>query len=132
LENSKFYNITCHRNYSKNLSAENHIVVEWHVQNEGAIKYYEIEKSADGRTFSIVATRQARDRNLNQVNYRWLDINAATGSNFYRIRSAYLDGEIKYSGVVKVITTKDKSYYLVSPNPLTYQQYHFSSICQST
>ena len=94
------------------------IAVEWKVQNEAGIKSYEIEKSAEGRTFSKAATQVATGNNNSNVDYNWLDANVITGNNFYRIRSVSLNSEVKYSTVVKVTISKGKTEYAVYPNPL--------------
>ncbi len=95
----------------------NDIAVEWRVQNETGIKHYEVQKSADGRIFSIAEKQTAAGNNMSIVNYRWLDVNATTGDHFYRIRSIDLNGENKYSPIVKVTIGKGKAGYFVYPNP---------------
>lgn len=97
----------------------NDIAVEWKVQDESAIRHYDVEKSVDGRTFSKAATQIATGNNLSTVTYNWLDVNATPGNNFYRIRSVGLNGEIKLSQIVKVTIGKGRADYTVYPNPLT-------------
>ena len=95
----------------------NNIAVEWKVENESGVKQYEVEKSADGYLFTNVATKSAGN-NQSSVSYNWLDVNAITGNNFYRICSVGLNGEIKYSAVVKVAISKGKPGYKVYSNPV--------------
>ena len=45
----------------------NDIAIEWKVQNETAIKHYEVEKSTDGITFTNVVTQTATGNNLSSV-----------------------------------------------------------------
>lgn len=94
------------------------IAVEWVVHNEEGIKHYEVEKSTDGRNFSKAVIQAATGNNIHTVNYSWVDVNATTGNNFYRISSTALDGDIKYSQVVKVTIGKGKAGYEVYPNPV--------------
>ncbi|MCY7423259.1 MAG: T9SS type A sorting domain-containing protein [Chitinophagaceae bacterium] len=97
----------------------NDIEVEWRVLNEAGIKNYEVQKSADGRIFSIVEKQTAVGNNMSIINYRWVDVNATAGDHFYRIRSIGLNDEIKYSPIVKVTIGKGKAGYFVYPNPPT-------------
>ena len=94
------------------------IAVEWKVQNEAGIKHYEVEKSADGRAFSKAAIQVTTGNNNSTVNYKWLDVNAVTGNNYYRIRGVAQDGQVTYSQVVKVTIGKEKAGYAIYPNPL--------------
>ena len=95
------------------------IAVEWKVESESNIKQYEIEKSLDGNHYTKAGIVAANNSTVN--NYNWLDTQATTGCNYYRIKSIHIAGNIKYSVVVKVIITKIKSSpsIAVYPNPIT-------------
>ena len=96
----------------------NDIAVEWKVSNQVNIQKYEVEKSADGISFTKVATQNATGINGSDANYNWLDVNAYTGDNFYRIRSIGIGGDIKYTAIVKVTITKGNPAITVYPNPV--------------
>ncbi len=89
------------------------IAVEWIVANEVNTKYYEVEKSIDSRNFIAKGTVQASGINT----YNWLDENAVNGYNYYRIKSVDNNGQVKYSGVVKV-QVGGKAGMAVYPNPI--------------
>lgn len=95
------------------------IIVEWKVENESGIKQYDIEKSSNSTTFIKVAVQPAKGNNSSTVNYAWQDLSPAEGNNFYRIQGIGIDGEIKYSPVMKVSTGKGRAAYEVYPNPVT-------------
>ena len=83
------------------------------------MKKYETEKSLDGNHYTTVNTVAANNLPVN--NYNWLDTQAVTGYNYYRIKGTSINGEKKYSVVVKVAIAKIKSALsiVVYPNPVT-------------
>jgi hypothetical protein len=103
----------------KAFGVNKNIEVEWKVENELNIKQYDVEKSADGLHFLKAATIASPTNNSSSVNYQWLDEAPATGNNYYRIRSVGIDGESKYSAVVKVVTGSGSPQITVYPNPVT-------------
>lgn len=92
------------------------INVEWNVENENNIKHYEIEKSTDGNSYSKINTTAAK--NTPASFYNWLDTDAKTGYNYYRIKSVDVNGKIEYSKVVKVFVGTLKQLIAVYPNPV--------------
>ena len=93
------------------------IQVEWVVENESSIKQYEVERSADARSFVKQHTAAAKNTALS--NYNWLDENYAAGNNYYRIKSIDNNGKIEYSKVVKVFAASASSQEItVFPNPV--------------
>ena len=99
-----------------------HIAVEWKVDNQMNITAYEVEKSADGRTFSKVTTQLVVGANGTSVTYNWLDLNAFSGNNYYRVRSIGNGGEVKYSTIVNVNIGNAHSVIAVYPNPVINRQ----------
>ncbi|MEO6228773.1 MAG: fibronectin type III domain-containing protein [Ferruginibacter sp.] len=93
------------------------IAVQWQVENQLNIRSYEVEKSINGSNFTKVNTRSAITSSTTAT-YNWLDKNAVTGDNFYRIRNIDLDGTTAYSKVVKVTIEKGKGEMVVYPNPV--------------
>jgi hypothetical protein len=78
------------------------------------VHHYEVEKSFNGRNFSKAGTVQAG----NAAAYNWLDENAVTGANFYRVKAIDNNGLFKYTGVVKVMMNNMGGGITVSPNPV--------------
>ena len=97
----------------------NDIQVEWNLGNEANILKYEIEKSADGRTFAKAGTQAARVIANTNESYNWLDVTPNTGNNFYRIKAIERSGDYKYSQVVNVELGKGLSSISVYPNPVS-------------
>ena len=97
----------------------NNIAVEWKVENELNIVKYDVEKSTDGTVFIHLSTTNVTGNNIASNAYSWLDVEALKGTNFYRIKSYDLSGEVKYSSVVKVSITAGISDFSIYPNPVT-------------
>ena len=92
------------------------VAVEWKVENESAMKEYEVEKSTDGGRFVHAATTAAA--NTGAASYSWLDQKATPGYNYYRIRSIDLNGKVNYSEVVKVLIEVITPEIKIYPNPI--------------
>lgn len=97
------------------------IEVGWHVAGETGMQEYEVEHAADGMHFTKKTTVAARN-NHSTESYHWLHINAATGSNYYRIRAIQADGRSIVSKVIKVKTGTAGYDVKVFPNPVTNKQ----------
>ncbi|MFZ4059413.1 MAG: T9SS type A sorting domain-containing protein, partial [Ferruginibacter sp.] len=97
----------------------NDIAVEWKVDNQINIASYQVEKSTDGRNFTKVNTTAAIGVNGSTATYNWLDVNAVTGANYYRIKSVGVTGLVEMSRIVKVTMGKGQPGISVYPNPVT-------------
>lgn len=94
------------------------VKVDWKVAQESGIRQYVVERSADGRNFTDGGNVAATGNRGGDASYGWLDATPLSGSNFYRIRSVGLNGEIKYSPIVKVLTGKVLPSFTIAPNPV--------------
>ncbi|MEP7110152.1 MAG: SprB repeat-containing protein, partial [Ferruginibacter sp.] len=97
----------------------NNIAVRWNVENELNIRQYEVQKSYDGRNFTVVNTQSVTGAGAAAAIYNWLDIHAVAGDNFYRIRSIDRDGTGANSKVVSVNIESVEGGMEVYPNPAT-------------
>lgn len=97
---------------------DNVIQVDWIAEAETNIESYEVEKSVDGQTFHKVTGVTAKGNNAVTQIYGWLDENANTGNNFYRIKIIEKSGAVKYSGTINVKVSSLNSSITISPNPV--------------
>lgn len=95
------------------------VVVDWIAADQQNMKQYEVERSTDGTNFTKVETRAATGINGSTVSYSWIDLNAVTGDNYYRIRSTDLSAMQKYTDAVKVTLKGAEPSIAVYPNPVT-------------
>ena len=79
---------------------------------------YEVERSADGIHFNRLYILAPVATGGGQT-YNWLDGQAATGSNFYRIRCVGIAGDIAYSSIINVKMGNPGSDISIYPNPVT-------------
>jgi hypothetical protein len=93
------------------------ILVEWTVENEKNISKYEVEKSLDGNKYAKATT--VTSNNGTAKNYNWLDQNATSGYNYYRVRSVDVNGQTALTQIVKVLIGKTIAEISVYPNPAT-------------
>ena len=102
---------------SVNATENNNVVnIDWGTKNESGIQAYNIERSPDGNNFQGVGAIQAH--NQFQGNYLFTDKAPLSGNNYYRIQSTAIDGQTKYSTVLKVCTGKCATAIIVFPNPV--------------
>jgi hypothetical protein len=76
------------------------VTLTWKVQNESNVARYEVEKSSTGNAFTKVGTVAA----TSGTQYSYAD-NQRDATSFYRVKSIDLDGQFKYSSVLKHAST---------------------------
>ena len=95
-------------------------VLQWKTDNEINTKSFAIERSTDGRHFSVVGNVNAA--NLSGVhNYNYTDANIKSlGSSliYYRLRQVDVDYKSTYSRIVALTLDKQKSFVMLYPNPV--------------
>ncbi len=95
------------------------VLVSWKVENELNIERYEIERSADGRSFVKLGAQLASGNNGGgSLSYSFTDVAPLSGVNFYRIKSVGIGADIKYSEVVSVNIASAPQQIVVYPNPV--------------
>ncbi|MGZ3846058.1 MAG: T9SS type A sorting domain-containing protein [Flavisolibacter sp.] len=72
------------------------IKLTWMVATESNVNRYDVERSANGKTFSKIGQVTA----TGATTYTYLDAAYQTGSNYYRLKSVDNDGAYKYSTIV--------------------------------
>src|SRR5687767_276548 len=106
----KFGNITGYEKLSG-------IQIDWTAYSEENVSHYEIQRSADGRTFTTQGTVTALNAAL-ESRYGWLDVNPLPGVNFYRLKSLDIDQQHGYSSIVKINLENSIKEISVYPNPV--------------
>ena len=106
------------------------IVVEWKVENERNVNYYEVEKSFDGINFTGIAGKSPTSVNGGTAVYVFRDTDPVNGYNYYRIKSVDVNGATAYTNIVKVPVSNLKSDIAIYPNPITDGLIHLQLINQ--
>ena len=95
------------------------INLDWVTTNEVNTKDFLVERSYDGKLFSVIGTVTALNKS-GVNNYSFVDRNPYIGSAYYRLRQQDLDGNYKFSAIVSV-NNKSEFSLLAYPNPTTDQ-----------
>lgn len=93
----------------------------WATSSESNNKFWIIQRSSDGKSFTNIDTVPAAANATNGHTYSSTDDHPLVGSNYYRLNQVDLDGKSNYSNVVEVTvqsTGGGGSGLHLSPNPL--------------
>jgi hypothetical protein len=93
------------------------VQVDWEVKTDEALKAFDVERSADARTFVKLASVASLGKGIALANYSWVDNNPLMGANYYRIKVIPISGKEKVSPVANVNMDKNKPSMEVYPNP---------------
>jgi len=98
----------------------NDAALTWKTDHEINTSHFEIEKSLDGRSYSVIG--KVNSANSTGVHhYTFTDANINPGASafvYYRLKSSDIDGRFTYSTVV-VLGMKNNPVVLMYPNPVT-------------
>lgn len=90
----------------------------WRTTNEIEVNDFEIQRS-DNPTQDFATLGKVSARNLSGIqNYKFIDNAPLPGYNYYRIKQKDLDGNFKYSKIIKLVVTYLQTVKLY-PNPAT-------------
>src|SRR5262249_9737927 len=88
--------------------------IQWTTAGELNMKYFDLEHSTDGISFTKVTTVAANDNNNNA--YRADDNGIFNGKVYYRLKMIDIDGRFTYSQVIW-INNGDAKGIVIYPNP---------------
>jgi hypothetical protein len=93
----------------------------WTTSTETNNRGFELERSADGRTFSsigFIATKAENGNSASAINYSFDDVKPIAGNNYYRLKQVDKEGKFSYSNTV-LLSGKVTEITLsrVYPNP---------------
>jgi hypothetical protein len=97
-----------------NLGAKNR--VDWSTESELKSDKFELERSADGRNFTYLATIKAKGE---ASNYSYVDISPVTGVNYYRLKMIDAAGAVATSKVVTATVKQGAFTVEAYPNPVS-------------
>src|SRR5690606_26533509 len=93
-------------------------LLSWTTLSETDNKYFELERSADGKNFSFLKRVAGADISTEKLSYSYLDTEPLAGVNYYRLKQVDKNGAYSYSENIvainsQLITGELKLY----PNP---------------
>jgi carboxypeptidase T len=89
------------------------IRLNWEAITDQQHDYFEIEKSANGSTFTLMG------KGPSSAPYWRIDTSPFIGNNFYRIRQVDKNGTTSYSTIINVYYSPGLFNVSVYPNPVT-------------
>ncbi len=93
--------------------------LRWSTASEENSKGFEIEKSIDGKFWTIIGFVNSiggEDQGLRPNNYNFIDKNPVKGQNLYRLKQIDLDGKYDYSRIRSILFEKGIGINIY-PNP---------------
>lgn len=91
------------------------IALNWRTTNEVNTSRFEIQRSDDGISYSVIGTVASFNR-PGDHDYALIDPRVAPGVHFYRLRMIDADGRFTYSAIVRIVIDDDKAFRIY-PNP---------------
>jgi hypothetical protein len=76
--------------------------LKWSTAQESNSSHFDIEKSADGNSYTRIGTVSAAGNSSIRKNYSYTDPTALSGVNYYRLKQLDLDGRFVYSPIVRI------------------------------
>ena len=99
------------------LKENNSVKLYWKTTNEINTSHFNIQRSANGTSFTNFGSVTARNISGNN-DYNFRDVNPIDGVNFYRLQMVDIDGKTTYSSIIKILFTGMNGLQ-VFPNPAT-------------
>lgn len=93
----------------------------WTTASESNNRGFNIQRSADGKNFSMVGFAASKGENGYSnltLNYNFNDENPLSGTNYYRLAQVDKDGKTMYSGIVTIKGDKSFGISALYPNPV--------------
>jgi len=75
--------------------------LSWTAFSQDALKYFDVERSADGTHFQKTGNSVYPD-GMTRQSHKWLDADPLTGRNYYRVKSLENTGVVNYTNIVLI------------------------------
>ncbi len=94
--------------------------LNWVTATELNTKQFEVERSANGQSYTKIATVAAKGNSSNVTSYDLVDPTPLQGLNYYRLKTVDNDGSFEYSNIVIIrIENNIQLVTKIAPNPFT-------------
>ncbi|MBL7732523.1 MAG: T9SS type A sorting domain-containing protein [Chitinophagaceae bacterium] len=99
----------------------NDVQLKWKTETEVNSDHFEIERSTDGRNFSVIGSQPAAGNSVSVRNYESTDANMNVPVYYYRLKLVDGDNRYSYSNVAMVRKSGNVKAVRMYPNPATTQ-----------
>jgi len=93
--------------------------VEWSNLTERDIATYFVERSVNGKDYSIISQHLPKSNRDDKASYTSFDPSPAPGTNYYRIKTIEKSTKIIFSRIMRVETDVPHQSFSLYPNPLS-------------
>jgi hypothetical protein len=94
-------------------------LVKWGTATEQNNSYFEVQRSADGRSFSKILGRVNGKGNSSSItDYSFTDDAPGGGWNYYRVKQVDIDGQSSFTNIARVNFADKYSSVVTFPNPV--------------
>jgi hypothetical protein len=103
------------------------VELTWATASEENNDYFTVERSTDGRNFDPILTQKGAGNSHTRIDYKDADMQAPTGTIYYRLKQTDFDGKFSYSNLVTVKDDKanvgNNAFRMqsIGPNPFNDQ-----------
>lgn len=92
------------------------VKLSWTIDNAAEYNSFEIERSADGRTFYSLDDITAGEHPAQRA-FTYLDAQPLTTISYYRIKLTQKDGTVIYTRIIAIAADMKNGIYSITPNP---------------
>jgi fibronectin-binding autotransporter adhesin len=92
-------------------------VLKWETASESDNDYFEIQKSMNGKEFSILGTVEGSGNSNKKVSYSFTDKDLSSGLTYYRLKQMDFDGTTTLSNVILLNAVVNSEGFKIYPNP---------------
>ena len=90
----------------------------WETASEYNSSHFDVENSRDGIIWDVVKTIEAAGISNEMLTYKYTDVNAHGGNNYYRLTQVDIDGTSKTYDIINVSCSQTTAgYFSIFPNP---------------
>ena len=91
--------------------------ISWATSSETNASYFQVMRSTDGLTYSVVATLDAKGTSVVESKYQTIDTELPPGTYYYRLKEVDLDGT-EFLSQIRAVKLDEKIAVNLYPNPV--------------
>jgi len=93
-------------------------ILDWETASETNSKYFDIERSINGKDWSAIGNITSKGESVTLLRYHFADQNPANGDNFYRLKMVDTDESFAYSRI-QFLRFEETNEVVLFPNPVS-------------
>ncbi len=90
-------------NFEATLTQANKVNLAWSTATESNNRFFQLERSANGRDFALIATITAAGNSTDRKDYTYVDESPLPGQSYYRLSQTDIDNSKEYLGTRRIV-----------------------------